>query len=361
MDLTALSLPTTARGHTAILVVKCRLTRYVEIIPIHSKTERCIANALIERIYLRHGAIATVITDNGTEFVNKLSTQINALLRVKHVTTTAYAHRHNGAVENHNRTLMDQLSGYCHQFQTDWDLHLQLCAFTYNTTPNTQTGYSPHYMLYGHEAAQPHAQWISAFTTSHPDKSTAEYMSQLVSRLQFAWDYAASRLPAEREATQRVHVPLPFKEYMVHDWIYVKTHPATKIAHWSKPSADQAISAKLLHRWTGPYQITSKINPVSYRINLDGKDEKVHALNMKGLRSEYIAHIPATSTPPPTTCAYTPVIHACLRPHLSGAQPAPPTTHLPNTPPPKLHAYRAPPHPHAVHGHTHGPCATPQA
>jgi hypothetical protein len=183
MDLTGLSLPRTARGHTCILVVRNHFTRYVEISPIRRKTERCIPGVLLERIYLRNGSFSTVITDNGTEFVNKLSAQINDLLCIKHVTTTAYEYHHNGEVESHNRVLMNQLPAYCNEFHDDWDLHLQLCAFVYNTIPNTQTGYSPHFMLYGREASQSHSQWIESYTTTHPDKDTAHYTSELVQRL----------------------------------------------------------------------------------------------------------------------------------------------------------------------------------
>jgi transposase InsO family protein len=305
MDLTGLSLPITLRGHTCILVVKCRLTRYVEIIPLKGKSERAIANALIERIYLRHGAIETIITDNGTEFVNKLSAQINALLRIKHITTTPYTHKANGEVEAHNRVLMSQLSAYCNTFQNDWDNHLQLCAFTYNTTPNTATGFSPHYMVYGQEASQPHSQWIESYCTDHPNPTTAKYMADLVQRLQFAWDYAADRKPAEGEIHQRLPLTrLPFKEFEVGDWVFIKSQPKSAVTHWTEPTTVQSISSKLSGRYTGPYQITHKTTPVRYMAWVNGRLMRLHASQLKPVDTSFIAHVEeheTTTTPTKNT------------------------------------------------------------
>jgi hypothetical protein len=41
------------------------------------------------------------------------------------------------------------------------------------------------------------------------------------------------------------------------------------------------VSMKLMERFEGPYKIIRKINPVLYDANIDGKEERVHAVNMK--------------------------------------------------------------------------------
>ena len=112
LDLTGQGLPATARGNRYILVFKCSLTRYVELVPIPNKKELTIARVIVDRIYCRHGAPGTIITDRGTEFTNELLKQICILLSINRISTTGGNPRSNGLAENHNIVLKDMLSAY---------------------------------------------------------------------------------------------------------------------------------------------------------------------------------------------------------------------------------------------------------
>ena len=95
-----------------ILVVKCALTKWIEMIPLRSKEAREITEALFEHVFCRHGSIETVVSDNGTEFVNNTMKQFHELLLTKRLTTTPYNPQSNGSVEIFNRTLADMLYAY---------------------------------------------------------------------------------------------------------------------------------------------------------------------------------------------------------------------------------------------------------
>jgi hypothetical protein len=78
----------------------------------------------------------------------------------------------------------------------------------------------------------------------------------------------------------RVRQPLEFVEYQ----------PGQKFLRVRRPistfkSADEEeawkISMKLLERFEGPYEIIRKINPVLYDAQINGKEVRVHAGNMK--------------------------------------------------------------------------------
>jgi hypothetical protein len=75
-------------GHTAIPVVKCCLTRYVEIT---SSTQDRTASppTPLLNVYISAMEPSAVITDNGTEFVNKLP--LRSFCSAQHVTTHVYA------------------------------------------------------------------------------------------------------------------------------------------------------------------------------------------------------------------------------------------------------------------------------
>ncbi len=146
MDLTG-PLTESKQGNKYILVIKDALTRYVEAVPIKNKSAEEVVNAFITVIIYRHGAVGWLISDNGREFVNKLFTQVAQLLNIKHTTITAYNPRANGLAENHMRTMKDALSIYCDETQKDWDTHLGGVTMSYNTTVNSQTGFTPYFML----------------------------------------------------------------------------------------------------------------------------------------------------------------------------------------------------------------------
>jgi hypothetical protein len=176
-------------GNLYILVIKCALTKYVELVPLFDKSPQEVATAIINRVYLKHGTPSVLISDNGNEFVNQIMEHVSAIFKVKHVTTSGYHPQANGLVENHNQTLKNQLKAFINEKQSNWDEHLDVVQFAYNTTVHSATGFSPHMMLYGREAKQPHEDWIGKFTKV---KSAPKYVNELVKTLQLVWQTAAA-------------------------------------------------------------------------------------------------------------------------------------------------------------------------
>jgi hypothetical protein len=58
-------------------------------------------------------------------------------------------------VENHNRTMKDQLYHFVEARQKDWDIYLPTVQLMYNTTVNSATGYTPYYLMFGRECNMP--------------------------------------------------------------------------------------------------------------------------------------------------------------------------------------------------------------
>jgi hypothetical protein len=136
-------LPETYFKYNYILVVKCALTQWVELIPLRTVTASEVAQALFDHVFCRHGSIETVVSDNGTEFVNQTMEHFHSLLRQHHLTTTPYNPQANGLVEGFNRTLTDILTGFVSANQRNWPQFLPLVAHAYRTTVNVATGITP--------------------------------------------------------------------------------------------------------------------------------------------------------------------------------------------------------------------------
>lgn len=70
MDLTGL--PKTERGNQYLFTCTDYFTKWPKAFPIKSKEAKDIARCLV-KIFCRHGAPETVLTDRGREFANEVS------------------------------------------------------------------------------------------------------------------------------------------------------------------------------------------------------------------------------------------------------------------------------------------------
>ena len=92
-------MPESKSGYKYILAVKDALTSWIELIPLKSKSMWEVSSSMVDQVYFRHGAAKAIITDNGTEFVNKMQNAIHHLLNMKYIRTTPYNPQANGKIE----------------------------------------------------------------------------------------------------------------------------------------------------------------------------------------------------------------------------------------------------------------------
>ena len=76
MDLIGEFYPPTNKNHRYALTVICMLTGYVFCVPLKTKTAEEVIQAYIDNIYSKFGGSLKMLSDNGTEFQNKMFEQI---------------------------------------------------------------------------------------------------------------------------------------------------------------------------------------------------------------------------------------------------------------------------------------------
>ena len=72
MDLIGEFYPPSKSSHKYALTVICMLTGYVFCIPLKSKQANEVLQAYIDNVYAKFGGSLKILSDNGTEFKNKL-------------------------------------------------------------------------------------------------------------------------------------------------------------------------------------------------------------------------------------------------------------------------------------------------
>ena len=101
MDLIGEFHPPSSKGNKYALTVICMHTGFVFCIPLKTTSAEDVVQAYIDRVYSQFGGSEKVLTDNGTEFKNKLINEVCEQLGVKHkIYLPPYRPQSNGRIES---------------------------------------------------------------------------------------------------------------------------------------------------------------------------------------------------------------------------------------------------------------------
>ena len=129
-----------------LLVYQDYYSKWVELMPLKTKTGLEIAKALIETVFTRYGCCMTLHSDKGKDFVNKIISGVCQALGVKKTTTSGFSPWSNGMVERSNRTIKSVLKCMGRLDKLDdgeWWEKLPYIRMAINMTPHSTTGMTP--------------------------------------------------------------------------------------------------------------------------------------------------------------------------------------------------------------------------
>ncbi|XP_011638902.1 uncharacterized protein LOC105428340 [Pogonomyrmex barbatus] len=138
-------LPTTSAGNAYILTIQDLLTKYSIVVPLRNPAAIDIAEAFTNEFICIHGAPKALLTVQGTHFLN-LMRNIARKFRIKHYKTAAYRPQSNGSIERSHEVLWEYLKQFVNK-HSDWDCHLRLANFSYNTSVHEGTLFTPHELV----------------------------------------------------------------------------------------------------------------------------------------------------------------------------------------------------------------------
>ena len=111
--------------------------------------------AYIDKVYSQFGGSKKVLTDNGTEFKNKLINGVYEQLGVKHkIYSPPYRPQSNGGIESFHYFLKACFSKHITP-QIEWDNVVPLACAAYNFLPNEHSKESPFFLMFGRDAILP--------------------------------------------------------------------------------------------------------------------------------------------------------------------------------------------------------------
>ena len=131
------------------------LMGYVFCILLKTKTAEEVIQAYIDNIYSKFGGSMKILSDNGTEFKNKIFEQVAKELGVVHKLYTPHYHpASNGRIEGFHAFLKHCIAKHIAP-QLEWDVLVPLACAAYNFIPNEHSKKSPFFLMFGRDPVLP--------------------------------------------------------------------------------------------------------------------------------------------------------------------------------------------------------------
>ena len=146
MDLVG-PLSSSSRGHTHLLTIVDRTTRWPEVVPLHSISDEVHMDAFVDTWVACHGVRQQVTTDRGAQFTGSEWGKMCHQLGIQHRPTTAYHPQSNGMVERFHRQLKDGLRARCEG--KDWLSHLPYILLGLRAAPKEEADISSAEVTFG--------------------------------------------------------------------------------------------------------------------------------------------------------------------------------------------------------------------
>ena len=298
--------PTTARGNRYILVIADYFSKWTESFPMPDMTATTIATLLFNHVICRFGVPRYIHSDQGRQFESQIFHHLCSMLGMKKTRTTPYRPQSDGMVERFNRTLQAMISCCVDKATDDWDIHLPALMLAYRTTVHASTGYTPYFLLFGHEATLPAT---AMFPLPVPSMTHPEYVRQLETKLNSAYSIVrqfSGKQHRRQKALYDRHTAE--KLFSVNDLVWLH-----------QPAVPVGIAPKFHRPWKGPYRITQKVSTAVVRITLCQNPRRtviVHIDRLKPYLTDdpdaHIAPLPPPVDPPPPHPPYRPADDLCL-------------------------------------------------
>lgn len=244
-----------------ILTLQCDLSKFVECYALPNKEAKTVAKAFVENFILRYGIPEEIITDQGTEFLAIIFTEICKILKINKLHSTAYHHQTLGAIENSHKNLGTYLRIQISKYPEKWSSWLAFWSFAYNTTVHTETRYTPYELVFGKMCKLP----SNVLNQLNPLYNFDDYPLELKYRLQQACHDARSNLlESKNKRKDRYDTKSRIVNYKVGNKILLKNEIGNKIEPLFK----------------GPYEIIEIKSP-NVVIKVDNKLLEVHKNRIK--------------------------------------------------------------------------------
>jgi hypothetical protein len=166
-----MSLPKTVHRFDALLVIVCRLSKGIILVPTHinAKTPDT-AKLFYSNFYCEHRLPNTIIFDHDGKFISDFWRELFIILSINLKMSSAQHPQTDGQSERTIQTVKEYLRIFIDYNQEDWDLKCCSAKFAYMNSHHSSTKLTPYQIINGHVLYTPLSFLSSAKINSHDNK-----------------------------------------------------------------------------------------------------------------------------------------------------------------------------------------------
>lgn len=267
-------LPLTPKGHDAIVVFVCRLTKMAHFIPTTTTVSAMeLADIFVDNVVRLHGVPTSLISDRDPKFTSAFWAQVFARLGTKLGMSSSFHPETDGQTERMNRVLEDMLRHYVSAEQDNWDDLLACAEFAVNNSVNRSTGFTPFFLNYGVHPDTP----VTVNTKSNKVPSADKYAEDLAERV----SHAKRNMEAAQQR-QKAYADLSRQE--------VQFEPGDRVLLNSKNIKFKQVgkvgSKKFMPKWIGPFTVKTMVGKAAVQLLLPSQ-YRIHDVFHVSLVSKY--------------------------------------------------------------------------
>jgi hypothetical protein len=269
--------------YDAIVVYIDHYSKQVHVLPTTSDVDaEGIADIHYREIFRLHGIPTKIISDRGPQFAARLMKSLYQKLGVTHALTTAYHPQSNGQTERANQEVEQHLRLFTNSRQDDWVTFLPTAEFVLNNRIHSAHQMTPFEVIYGYQPD---------FTVPAGPPTKFPALNDRLQQLRETRKEAEASLRIQKRTmkqTFEANKPTPHT-FSPGQQVWL----SSKDIHTSHPSR------KLTPRQLGPYKVTERTGPLTYRLQLPPSMHQHPVFHVDRLSPWHGNEINGHSPPPP--------------------------------------------------------------
>ena len=265
--------PVDEDGNAHILVIIDTFTRWKELYAIKTTDAMSAFQSLLAYVG-RYGCPQEILSDNGSQFVNSLITELVKVLGTEQITTIAYSKEENAMVERANKEVLRHLTAMVFDklIERKWSKYLPLIQRILNSEVHENIGVSPADLLYGN-AINLDRGILLPFSTNYTNVELSKYTSDHLLAQNKLILISTERQKARDQVHFNSRSLLPPTEFPINSFVLV-SYPETRMG--SRPPTKLHLNLK------GPMRVVSFTGSNYKLLNLSNDSyEQVHIKRLK--------------------------------------------------------------------------------
>ncbi len=235
-----------------VVVFIDHFTRYVVAVPTTNLTAETIATVFLDEVCYKIGCPRVLLSDNGTEYNNKLFRTLCLRAGIKKLWSPAYHPQSNGIAERVNGTIKTALYTLVRDQPHRWSTLLAPVIFGINTSIDSHN-FSPFWLMFGREGRAP--GWVGPPADQDP-AYLDEYVTRFYGDQTTAYNAVKAHQEEERKKLQALNdTKVSVVTYSPGDRVLLQS--ADSLTH-KLPATDRT-GTHFLPTYVGPYQVEKKL------------------------------------------------------------------------------------------------------